>query len=250
MKVLKVLGCLTGLAIVAGMGFFIVYMFTNALSIADNPVPGEDEMQKAVEKIQPGQGTTGFGNCTEGEDVARDLSKALKAARKAYFTQANQPIPKGDFYIYCELHADRCGLIVQVPGLGNNKQYDADARKAQADQAWKESQKVLAKKFKAEDLKLGIVLRAGKVYGPTMVGKQKGGEDPPDSSEDSADAYKKVAEFFIQDTPAGPPATQPSTGPSTKPKETDPETKPEKPVTSAKATEMEKKNKTKNKKKK
>ncbi|HEX5105527.1 MAG TPA: DUF4190 domain-containing protein, partial [Pirellulaceae bacterium] len=81
------------------------------------------------------------GNTRAAKEIAGEYAESLKSMRDDLFTKDRERVlslTDGHFIVHCELHADRCALIVHVPGY---RDFTSDAKKTLEELAWILAQK-------------------------------------------------------------------------------------------------------------
>ena len=82
--------------------------------------PGYSELQAAEKSIVSNRDGVAHGNTKEAAELATAISKDMRQLREAMFEKGkgdNVLLSHGDFLVVCELHKDKCAVIMHVPEL-------------------------------------------------------------------------------------------------------------------------------------
>jgi len=151
---------------------------------AENPgarvakTPEERLLHAELEVMSPAEGVAS-GNTPEAKEIAAAYSASLRTMCDELFTKDRErmlTLTAGHFIVHCELHSDRCALIVHVPVY---RDYEGDVREVLELTAWMLAHKALAGKIPPGS-RLAVGLRGTVLYGAIMEGQVAAGEEVPD----------------------------------------------------------------------
>lgn len=157
----------------------------NADNRADDPkaladkTPEERLLDAELRVLSPGTDGVATGNTREAKEIAEAYSALLKTTRDELFTKDRErmlTLTTGQFIVHCELHADRCALIVHVPAY---RDFTNDAKEVLEMSAWVLAQEAVEGKIPPGS-KLAVGLRGTIRYGAVMEGRVAAGDEVDD----------------------------------------------------------------------
>ena len=149
----------------------------NPESLAEK-TPEERLLHAELEVMSPAEGVA-KGNTPEAKEIAAAYSASLRTMCDELFTKDRErmlTLTAGQFIVHCELHADRCALIVHVPVY---RDYKGDVREVLELTGWMLAQKAVEGKIPPGS-KLVVALRGTVLYGAIMEGQVAAGDEVPD----------------------------------------------------------------------
>lgn len=193
--------------LILGYGTLVVGTLISALDIeppaAKQNVRRSDE-QNALDTAEllvggtkGGQIGSAFGNDDEARRWAGEFTADVHAFDKKLFAADDSRTDiTGQYKTWCELHADRCAFVVNVPGYGK---ISADDRRAIKANAWAAAQRLAKQKLKPGD-QIAVGLRNANIYGAVLTG----GIGDPVRDDALAMDPRELLPFFRPDAAAKP----------------------------------------------
>lgn len=138
----------------------------------------EAPLRAANRQIDMYRGEIGFGNSPQAIAVARRFSSNIKRLRTDLFDGGKVDgfsMSHHEFLTYCELHDDKCALIVHVPEL---RRFTESAKTSLGELAWLTAQSTLESQNAGKPgMQLVVALRGVTLYDRALLGVYQPGTD-------------------------------------------------------------------------
>lgn len=138
----------------------------------------EGRFRAASRRLDVYRGETGFGSSPQAIALAQRYSSNLKRLRTDLFDGGKPDdfsISHHEFLTYCELHDDKCALIVHVPEL---RRFSDKAKVSLGELAWFTAQSTLDSQNAGKPgMKLAVALRGVAIYDRALLGVYRPGTD-------------------------------------------------------------------------
>jgi hypothetical protein len=147
---------------------------------------GEGQFRAANQRVDMYRGDTGYGNSPQAVAVAHRFSSNMKKMRALMFDREKPggfSLSQHEFLTYCELHDDKCTLIVHVPEL---RRFTDSAKASLGDLAWFTAQRALeTEQAGKQGMKLAVALRGVTLYDRALLGLYRPGTDSTNRASDT-----------------------------------------------------------------
>ncbi len=162
---------------------FLVFAFASTLGrswVVHSRRPGEARFNAANHQLDMYRGKAAFGNSTQAVAVAERFSSSMKELRTELF-QGGKPngfsLSSHEFITCCELHDDKCAIIVHVPEL---RRFTGSAKKNLGELAWLTAHDILKTEGATKPgMKLAIGVRGFARFDRVLIGVYDSGAFTP-----------------------------------------------------------------------